>query len=128
MLSFIKILPSKADRSRLSGWIFFIAWWVGAIALVAGLEVAEGLLENLVAMCVFAAACTIWWGAYRLSNFAKHSGFIVIGLWTFVLLGALLHFRDYATRPFFWVSAAMLLLLILVAVVSETRSTRVSEQ
>ena len=38
MQSLISFLPTKADYSRLSVWIFFIAWLIGVGALNGGLN------------------------------------------------------------------------------------------
>ena len=115
-------IPSRTKLARLSGWIFFIAWWIGSGALIGGLKAAEGFAGNLGAGCVFAVACTMWWVAYKLSNFSSRFGFVVIALWLFGLLSALLDFRYYVTKPFFWASGGMLLALIVGAAIPQGRS------
>jgi hypothetical protein len=99
--------------------IFVVAWWIGAAALIGGLEVAQGPFQTLVAACAFAGACTFWWGAYKLSGYGSTGGFIVIALWMLGLLGTLLDFRYYATRPFFWAAAAMVICLVAAAGLSK---------
>ena len=108
----VKVLPAKADRSRVSWWIFVLAWLIGNLALIAGYEGAQGLLEDMLALCVLVVACGAWWGAYRISNFRNRGGFIVIALWTLGPIGALFDFRYYIRNPFFWGSAAMLAFLV----------------
>ena len=108
---FVRILPAKADRSRVSWWIFVLAWLIGNFALIAGFQGAEGLLEDMLALCVLVVACGAWWGAYRISNFRNRGGFIVIALWTLGPIGALFDFRHNMRNPFFWGSAAMLVFL-----------------
>lgn len=76
----MRILAARADRARPSGWIFFIAWLIGAVALAGGLEGLQGLGENLIVVGAFAIACAAWWGAYRMSNFRSRGGFVVIAL------------------------------------------------
>ena len=107
----MKILPAKTDRPRASWWIFALAWLIGNVALIAGFEGAQGLLQDVLALCVLLVACGAWWGAYKISNFPNRGGFIVIALWMFSLLVPLLDFRHYNRDPFFWGSAAMLAFL-----------------
>jgi hypothetical protein len=118
------VLTSR-ERTRLAQLLFLVAWLLGNLAGIAGLENAEGLLQNLAAMCVFAVACAIWWSGCRLSNFGP-GGFIVIGLWAFGLLGALLDFRYSGAQPFFWFFGAALIALIVVMTVSQRRSVKSS--
>lgn len=115
----MRILPAKTDRARLSGWVFFVAWLIGAVALVAGLEGLRGFWENLLAVLVLVVGCAAWWGAYRMSNFSNRSGFVVIALWMLGLLGALLDVGYYVRNPFFWASTVMLLFLICAASFSQ---------
>lgn len=76
----MRILAARADRPRPSGWIFFIAWLIGAVALAGGLEGLQGLRENLFVVGAFAIACAAWWGACRMSNFRSRGGLVVIAL------------------------------------------------
>jgi hypothetical protein len=69
---------------------------------------------------IFAVACALWWGAYSLGRTkngnGNTAGFLVIGLWTLNLFGAvLIAFDHYIADTFFWASAAMLLVLIFAA-------------
>ena len=107
----VQVLPAKTDRPRASWWIFVLAWLVGNLALIAGFEGAESVLEDVLALCVLLAACGGWWGAYKISDFRSRGGFIVIALWMCSLLVPLLDFRHYIRDPFFWGSASMLALL-----------------
>lgn len=121
----MQILPSKTHYTRLSGWIFVAVWLFGACCIIAGLEVADGFWENFAAICIFGGACAAWWGAYKLSNFTSSGGFVVIGLWMLEgPLGALLEFRHYVASPFFWASSGMLLLLVILAAISQPRAER----
>jgi hypothetical protein len=115
----MKILSTASERSKFSGLMFLVAWWIGAATMVGGLEGLPGLLQNVLATSVFAAACALWWWAYTLSNFRNQWGFVVIGLWTVGPLSALLDFRYYVKNFFFWASAAILLSLIIAVGVSE---------
>jgi hypothetical protein len=45
-----------------------LAWFVGNLALIAGFEAAQGLLQEVLVLGVLAIALGAWWGAYRLSN------------------------------------------------------------
>ena len=111
----MKILPSKADLPRLSGWIFVAVWWFGAVSMIGGLEMAEGFWGVFTAICAFAVACVAWWGTDKLSGYRSDGGFIVIALWMLGPISALLDFRFYVASPFFWTSSSMLVTLILVA-------------
>jgi len=117
----LTILPPKKDRSRLSLWIFLIAWLIGNFALIAGFEAAEGFLESAGALCVFGVACSAWWGAYRLSNFRSRGGFVVIALWLLGPLVSLLDFHDSIRNPFFWGSTVVLSFLVGTALLVKPR-------
>ena len=111
----MRVLPTKEERPRVSLWIFFIAWLMGNIALVAGFEAAEGFLDSAIALCVLAVAGGLWWGAYKFSDFRSRGGFVVLGLW---LLGTLVPLRDFhytIRNPFFWGSTALLSSLLVAA-------------
>jgi len=119
----VKVLPAKANCPRASWWIFVLAWLIGNLALIAGFEGAQGLLEDVLALCVLLVACGAWWGAYKISNFRNRGGFIVIALWMCTLLVPLLDFRHYTTDPFFWGSAAMLAFLAGGAALTRPRTS-----
>lgn len=122
MRSFIRLLPSRSDYSRLGVWIFCVAWLIGNIALIIGLNGAGG---EIPAVCGFAIACVIWWGGYRLGGTKRRIGttvgFLAIAIWTLNLLGALIFaFGHYVADFFFWAAAAALLVLISATAFSET--------
>jgi len=117
----VRVLPPKKDRPRLALWMFFLAWLIGNFALIAGFEGAQGLPEIAFALCIFAIACSAWWGAYRLSNFRSLGGFVVIALWLLGPLIALFDFHDSIRNPFFWGSTVFLLLLLGVAMLVKPR-------
>lgn len=114
-------ITAEVNFVKLSPWIFFVAWCLGSVALVGGLEVARGVVENVAAICIFGAACALWWLAYRISKYNTKAGFIVIALWTIAPLGALLNLQYYLKNAFFYGSSATLLLLIAAAVIREAR-------
>ena len=103
----------------MSGVIFFISWWIGAAALIGGLERAEGLAATLGASFAFALASGMWYLAYRLSGYRSRAGLVVIALWGLILLGAFLDLGYYAKKPFFWISIALLAALVVRAGISE---------
>lgn len=122
MRSLLRFLPSKADYPRLALWMFCTAWLVGSIALIIGLNGDAG---EIPAICIFAIACVMWWGAYRVRGKrgqpANAIGFLALAIWILNLLGAFVFdSRQYVTDLFFWASAAMLLLLIISASLSKT--------
>lgn len=116
------MLPSKADYPRLAVGLFCIAWLVGSIALIIGLNGDAGEIPAIV---IFAIACVLWWGAYKVRGKRGQPGnavgFLALAIWILNLLGALVFdSHQYVTDLFFWVSAAMLLLLIISASFSKT--------
>ena len=119
MRSLSRILPSKADYPQLAVWMFCIAWLVGSIALIIGLNGDAG---EIPAICIFAIACFMWWAAYKVRGKRGQSsnaiGFLALAIWIFNLLGAFVFdFHHYATDLFFWASIVMLVLLIISAAV-----------
>lgn len=119
MRSLLRILPSKADYPRLAVSMFCIAWLVGSIALIIGLNGDAG---EIPAVCIFAIACLMWWGAYKVRGRRGQPGnaigFLALAIWILNLLGAFVFdFHHYATDLFFWASMVMLLLLIISATV-----------
>lgn len=113
--------PSKADRHRLAVPVFFVAWLIGNIALIIGLNGAGGTIP---AVCGFAIACVVWWGGYRLggakSRVGTAIGFLGIGIWTLNLLGAIVFmFRHYVADLFFWCSTIALFLLVMALALSK---------
>jgi len=120
MRSIIKLLPSSADHPRLGVWIFGVAWLIGNMSLIIGSNGGSGELPAGVG---FAIACASWWGGYRLggtkSRVGTAVGWLVIGIWTLNLLGALLSaFSHYVADSFFWASVVMLFLLISAVLIS----------
>ena len=118
MRSLLSILPSKADYPRLAVWMFCIAWLVGSIALIIGLDGDAG---EIPAICIFAVACLMWWGAYKVRGKRGQPGnaigFLALAIWILNLLGAFVFdFHHYVTDLFSWASIVMLLLLIISAI------------
>lgn len=115
MRSLSRILPSKADpRTAVS--VFCVAWLVGSIALIIGLHGDAG---EIPAIFVFAIACVMWRGAYKLrgrkSQPADAIGFLALAIWIVNLIGAFVFdFHYYLTDFFFWASTATVLVLISV--------------
>jgi|ERR1700730_7477889 len=119
MRSLSSFLPSKADYPRLTVWMSCIAWIVGSIALIIGLYGDAG---EIPAMCLFAIACLLWWGAYKVRGKRGQPGnaigFLALAIWILNLVGAFVFdFHHYVTDIFFWASIVMLLLLIISAAV-----------
>jgi O-antigen ligase len=119
MRSLLSFLPSKADYPRLAVWMSCIAWLVGSIALIIGLYGDAG---EIPAICIFAIACLLWWGAYKVRGKRGQPGnaigFLALAIWILNLLGAFVFdFHHYVTDVFFWASIVMLLLLIISAAV-----------
>jgi hypothetical protein len=120
----LKLLPSSTDRSRVGGWIFVVAYLAGNSAFMLGLD-HEG--ATLFAVCTFAIACALWWMAYRMSltgkGLSKAFGFLVAVFW---LLNLIVHpfFEFYVPGSFFWISAGLLLCLILATVMSEVHARK----
>jgi hypothetical protein len=111
------MLPSKADFPV---WLFCVAWLVGSLALIIGLQGDTG---EIPAICIFAIACVMWRGAYKLrgrkSQPGNAIGFLALAIWIANLLGAFVFdFHHYVTDFFFWASAATLLLLIIATVLT----------
>ena len=123
----LTVLPPRGDRSRLSFWIFLIAWLIGNLALIAGFEGAAGFLENAFALCILAIACSAWWGAYKLCNFRNRGGLVVIVLWLVGPLVALLDFQETIRNPFFWCSTALLSSILGVALLTKARPESAGE-
>jgi hypothetical protein len=103
--------------------LFLIALVFGNISLIAGLEMEGGLS----AACIFALVCLVWWMSYQISRSANGRGmtlgFVALGLWILNLVGALVFdFRHYISDRFFWVSAAVLLVLIAAIALCDTPS------
>lgn len=118
MRSLSRILRSKADGPQFVVWILCIAWLVGSIALIIGLQ---GGAAEIPAICIFAIACVMWRGAYKLRGKKRHPsnaiGFLALAIWMVNLLGAFaFDYHRYVADLFFWASIIMLLLLILAAV------------
>jgi hypothetical protein len=121
MRFFSKVLPSKADYPQLAVWMFCVAWLVGSIALIIGLNGDTG---EIPAIFIFAIACVMWRGAYKLRGRKRNPGnaigFLALAIWIVNLLGAFaFDYHRYVTDLFFWTSAATLLLLILTATLFE---------
>jgi hypothetical protein len=119
----LRIFPSKADRPRLGIWIFCLAWLLGNLALIMGLNLNGG---ELPAACIFAIACAGWWWGYAAggakSRIGLAIGLVALALWTLNLLGvAVSGFHFYVTSLFFWCAAGTLLVLIAAVVISEVR-------
>lgn len=108
----MKILYLRTDRPLVYGSVFFVSWWIGAIAMLAGLE---GSLVTGMAACLFGIACAVWWCAYRMSNFSSQAGFVVIAVWGLGPLGTLIDIKFYAGNAFLWISSAMLVALVVAA-------------
>ena len=113
---------SNASRRRLAIGIFIVAWWFGTGSLIGGLDGMAVFWP----ICIFAAACGLWFWAYILSGASAGSrpsgGFLVIALWMIHLTGAILFaFHHYIKDVFFLVSVAMLFLLVGAAALSTPR-------
>jgi hypothetical protein len=108
----LRIFPDRSEQPRVGTWIFVLAWFVGNLALIAGFEAAQGLLQELLVLGVLGIAFGAWWGAYRMSNYHSRGGFVVIALWALSLIVPLLDFAHYIRDVFFWGSAVMLMLLL----------------
>jgi hypothetical protein len=120
MRPLVKLLPSTGDYSRLAGWMFGIAWLIGNISLIVGLNGAGGQFP---AVCGFSIACGTWWGAFRLGGMRTRAvsavGLLAIGIWTLNLLGAMVFaFHHYVADLFFWASTAALVVLIVATAFS----------
>jgi len=111
----------------MSGVIFFISWWIGAAALIGGLERAEGPTATLEASFAFVLASGMWYMAYRLSGHRSRAGLVVIALWGLILLGAFLDLGYYAKKSFFWTSIVLLAALVVTAAVSEAHHSTSAE-
>ena len=121
MRSLVRLVPSKGDYTRLAAWLFCIAWLIGNIALIVGLNGAGG---EAPAVCGFAIACGTWWGGYKLGGMKSRIGSVVgllaLAIWTLNLLGAIAFaFHHYVADPFFWSFAVALLILIIGTAVSK---------
>ena len=121
MRFFSRALPSKADYPQLALWVFCISWLVGSIALIMGLNGDTG---EIPAIFIFAVACVMWRGAYKLRGRKRHPGnaigFLALAIWVVNLLGAFaFDFHRYVTDIFFWTSTAILLLLIIATTAFE---------
>jgi hypothetical protein len=115
------LLPSKADYPQLAVGMFCIAWLLGTIALIVGLNGDAG---EIPAIFLFAIACALWRGAYKLRGRKRHPGnaigFLALAIWVVNLMGAFaFDFHRYLTDLFFWTSVAILLLLIVTTTVFE---------
>jgi hypothetical protein len=122
MISTVTVSFSKASRPLAIG-VFIISWWVGTASLIGGLE---GMGEFW-PLCTFAAACALWFWAYKLRDSKtgprSSGGFLVIALWMIHLLGAaLLGFHHYITDRFFLVSVGLVLLLLVGVALSAPRA------
>jgi len=121
MRTLFRVLRSKAHHPQRAVWVLCIAWLVGSIALIIGLHGGSG---EIAAMCLFAIACLLWRGAYKLRG-KKHYpseaiGFLALAIWIVNLLGALaFDFHHYVTDFFFWASTATLMILIITALTSD---------
>jgi len=116
-----RVLPAKADYPQVALWMFCAAWFVGSIALIIGLNGDAG---EIPAIFLFAIACVMWRGAYKLRGRKRNPGnaigFLALAIWIVNLLGAFAYdFHRYVTDLFFWTSAAMLLLLIIATTAFE---------
>jgi hypothetical protein len=123
MISTVKNSFSNVSRRRLAIGIFIVAWWFGTGSLIGGLE-GMGVFWPI---CIFVAACALWFWAYKLSADESGSrssgGFVVIALWMIHLSGAMLFdFHHYIRDRFFLVSAALLIFLIGAAALSAPRA------
>jgi hypothetical protein len=112
------ILPDRKDYPRLGAWLFGIAWIVGSIGLILGLN-GGGRAEGIAGICTFALACFTWWGAFRLGGATNPTGgavaLLVAVIWAVNLA---LFAKDSLKDPFFWALVAAFLLLIATASIS----------
>jgi hypothetical protein len=122
-------LPAVALTSRvratLAVLLFLIAWFLGAAAIRGGFQFDADVL----ATCIFAIACGLWWIAYKMSRSANGRGmtlgFVALALWMFHSIGALIvDFHRYVAGLFFWSSTAVFLLLITAVALSDKSSDR----
>jgi hypothetical protein len=107
------ILLTPRAKALLAILLFVIAWFVGIVALIGGMEREGGIL----ATCVFAFAGILWWAAYELSYPAidKVLGFGIgaLGIWMLNLIFQLVvRFRESVANYFFWFAAIVIALLI----------------
>ena len=120
MHSLIVVFPTGKDRPRLGVWLFIVAWLLGNVALI-GLE-NQG--QEIIFMSAFAIACGLWWGGLKLGGLTSAVGtavgFIVLVIWTLSLISFALSLPSFASDMFFWVSSAMLLVLVVLAALSKT--------
>jgi hypothetical protein len=120
MRSLVRLLPSRRDYSRLTVWMFCLAWLIGNISLIVGLNGSGG---EVPAICGFVIACGTWWGAYRLggtkTRVGSAVGLLAIGIWSVNLLGAMVFaFHHYVADFFFWAIAIALVVLIIATALS----------
>jgi hypothetical protein len=111
----LRIFPDRSERPRVGAWIFVLAWFIGNLALIAGFEAAQGLLQEVVVLGVLAVGCGAWWGAYRMSDYQSRGGFVVLILWVLSFIVPLLDLHVYVRNAFFWGAAAMIALLSLAS-------------
>jgi len=121
MRFFSKVLHAKADYPQVALWMFCAAWLVGSMALIIGLNGDAG---EIPAIFLFAIACVMWRGAYKLRGRKRNPGnaigFLALAIWIVNLLGAFaFDFHRYVTDFFFWTSMAILLLLIIATTAFE---------
>jgi hypothetical protein len=116
------VLPRRT-RSLLATLLFLIACLLGLGALRLGFD-REAQFPGT---CVFAIANGLWCTAYKLSGAASSRaarfGLTVLGLWLLNLTGELLvDFHHCVSDPFFWTTAALLLVVICAFGLSDVRS------
>ena len=121
MRFFSRVLPAKADYPQVALWMFCAAWLVGSMALIIGLNGDAG---EIPAIFLFAIACVMWRGAYKLRGRKRNPGnaigFLALAIWIVNLVGAFaFDYHRYVTDFFFWASMAMLLLLIIATTAFE---------
>jgi O-antigen ligase len=78
---------------------------------------------------MFAVACGLWWIAFQMSRSANSRGitpgFVALGLWMLLLIGALaLGFHHYIVDFFFWASTTIFLLLITAVALTDKPAER----
>jgi len=118
------VLTPRA-RALLTVLLFLVAWLLGNGALIGGLEMEQGVP----AVSAFAVACALWWTSYKISRSAHGRGmtfgFVVLGIWMLNLIAALVFtFRHSVADPFFWVSTAIFLLLIIAVARTDSVGVR----